>query len=413
MGQRGGIGLGRLFGVDIRLDFTLIIVFFLVATNLGEGTLPEWHPDWSPGLVWAVAIGAAVLFFASVVLHELAHALVAKAQGIPVKSITLFMLGGVAQIERDPATPRGEFAMAIVGPLTSIAIGVLCMALGGAGLRMSADSFAQHPSEALRELGPLATLLLWLGPLNLVLGVFNLIPGFPLDGGRVFRSILWAITGDKARASTWAGLTGRVFGGLLLALGVLMAFGSVFPIVGGGLAQGIWFMLIGWYLGGAAQASVEQVTVHDALKDVVVRTLMLTRFDTVDRRVSVEHFVREHVMGSDQRCFPVTSDGRFVGLLSLSDVRAARGEWGSTEVGALMTPAERIGTVLPEASAADALDDLARRDVDQLAVVDAGGELVGLLRRRDILQWLSLHPPARGSDRPRSGPLVGAVPHSR
>ncbi|HEX3597393.1 MAG TPA: site-2 protease family protein, partial [Polyangiaceae bacterium] len=247
-----GLRLGRVFGVEIRLDFTLIIVFFLVATNFGEGTLPRWHPDWSPGLVWAVALGAAVLFFTSVLLHELSHALVAKSQGIPVRGITLFMLGGVAQIERDPSTPGREFAMAVVGPLMSLLIGVLCTAIGGASLSMGAASFAEHPTEALQQVGPLGTLLIWLGPLNLVLGVFNLIPGFPLDGGRVLRSILWAITGDKLRATTWAALVGRAFGWVLVATGVLMAFGTVLPVVGGGFVQGVWFVLLGWYLGSAA-----------------------------------------------------------------------------------------------------------------------------------------------------------------
>jgi Zn-dependent protease len=404
----GGLRLGRLFGVEIRLDFTLIIVFVLVATSFSQGTLPRWHPDWAPGLVWTVALGAAVLFFASVLLHELSHALVARAQGIPVRGITLFMLGGIAQIEKEPSTPGREFAMAIVGPLTSIAIGVVCTVLGGAQLNMGAEAFAQHPEEAFHGLGPVATLLVWLGPLNLVLGVFNLLPGFPLDGGRVLRAILWAASGNRVRASQWAAFAGQLFGWALTALGILMAFGSVFPVVGGGFIQGLWFVLLGFYLTSAARATGERVTVRSALDDVPIRTLMLTRFDTVEPGIPVHAFVDEHLLGSEQRCFPVTSDGRFAGLVSLADVRAARGDWDTRRVGDIMTPADRVGTLTPDANAADALDELAQRDVDQLAVVDAGGNLVGLLRRRDILQWLSLResrePPAHEGDFPISFP---------
>lgn len=395
----GGLHLGRLFGVEISLDFTLIIVFILVATSLGEGTLPRWHPDWSPGLRWTIAIGAAILFFASILLHELSHALVAKAQGTPVRGITLFMLGGVAQIEKEPSSPGRELAMAIVGPITSIVIGVVCTAIGSQ-LVPHTETFPHDAASALHGAGPGATLLLWLGPINLILGVFNLIPGFPLDGGRVLRAILWAMTKDAARASRWAAFTGQMFGWLLTALGVLMAFGSTFPIVGGGFVQGIWFVLLGFYLSSAARASVERVWMHGALEGVPVRALMLARFDAVDAALSVEEFVNQHLLGSDQSCFPVTSGGRFAGLVALPEVRVARGEWHSRDVGSIMTPAERVPAIAPDASAADALDQLAQRNVDQLAVVDRDGVLVGLLRRRDIVQWLSLH----GEEKPPSGP---------
>jgi len=391
-GRSRGFRLGRLFGVEIRLDFTLIIVFFLVATSLGNGTLPNWHPDWPPVLVWSVAIGAAVSFFVSVLLHELAHALVTKAQGTPVRGITLFMLGGMAQIEEEPSSPGREFAMAIVGPLTSIAIGLVCMFLGGLSLGVDPDMLPDHPREALQALGPLSTLVVWLGPLNLILGVFNLIPGFPLDGGRVLRSILWAMTGDQARASTWASFAGQLFGWLLTALGVLMLFGSVFPVVGGGFVQGIWFVMLGWYLAGAAGATATRVVVQRVLDGVPVGQLMLTRFETVEPELSLEPFVEEHLMRTEQRSFPVVSHRRFLGIASLADVRATpRSEWATKAVRDVMTPADRVGTIGADDPAARALDELARRDVDQLAVLDASGELVGLVGRRDIVQWLSIH----------------------
>lgn len=384
----------------MSLDFTLIIVFLLVATSLGQSTLPRWHPDWSPGLVWAVALGAAVSFFISVLLHELSHALVARAQGTPVRGITLFMLGGIAEIEREPATPGREFVMAVVGPLTSIGIGVICMLVGSATLHLSAGGFTEHPGEALRALGPVSTLLVWLGPLNLVLGIFNLVPGFPLDGGRVLRAILWAITGDVVRASRWSALIGQAFGWVLTGVGVLMAFGHVFPFFGGGFVQGIWFVFLGFYLASAARASIERVEVRSALDGVPVRALMLTRFDSVEPELAVERLVDAHLLGSDQESFPVTSpEGRFAGIVSLADVRATRGQWSVRRVGEIMTPANRVGIVSPETSAADALDELVRRRSDQLAVVDRLGALVGLLRPRDIVQWLSLRTPGNGPGR--------------
>jgi Zn-dependent protease len=403
----GGLHIGRVFGVDISLDFTLIIVFFLVATGLGEGTLPRWHPDWSTGLIWTVALGAAVLFFASVLVHELSHALVAKAQGTPVRGITLFMLGGVAQIEEEPSTPAREFAMAVVGPLTSIVIGVVCTAIGShlAG-RVATFEDAKGAEEAVRGVGPVGTLLLWLGPINLVLGVFNLVPGFPLDGGRVLRAILWALTKDQVRASRWAAFVGQVFGWLLTALGILMAFGSVFPVIGGGFVQGIWFVLLGFYLSSAARASIERVWARGALEGVPVRALMLTRLDIVPADLTLDEFVNEHLLGSDQTCFPVQSSGRFVGLVSLADVRVARGDWHTRIVENIMMPADRVVTVAPDASAANALDELGRRNVEQLAVVGGDGALVGLLRRRDVVQWLSFH----AGDTSRNGhhgPLSG------
>jgi Zn-dependent protease len=348
------------------------------------------------------------LFFVSVLVHELSHALVAKAQGTPVRGITLFMLGGVAQIEEEPSTPAREFAMAIVGPLTSIVIGVVCTALGSHLAGRTASFASAHEAEAaLHGVGPVATLLLWLGPINLVLGVFNLVPGFPLDGGRVLRAVLWALMKDQVRASRWAAFIGQMFGWLLTALGILMAFGSVFPIVGGGFVQGIWFVLHGFYLSSAARASIERVLAKGALEGVPVRALMLSRFDVVDRDLTLDEFVNEHLLGSDQTCFPVQSAGRFVGLVSLADVRVARGDWHSRTVESIMVPADRLVTVAPDASAADALDELARRNVDQLAVVGREGALLGLLRRRDIVQWLSFHAGDRSHD-DHHGPLPGA-----
>jgi Zn-dependent protease/predicted transcriptional regulator len=397
----GGVGLeiGRIFGVRVTLDVTLILAFLLVASGLGRGTLPAWHPDWPPSLVWGVALGAAALFFVSVLLHELSHAIVARMQGNTVRGITLFILGGIAHIEEEPATPGGEFAMAIVGPLTSLLIGVLCLTLGGLALSTGDHlALAQHPVEALRGAGALTTLLLWLGPLNLILGVFNLVPGFPLDGGRVLRSILWAIVRDREKASVWAAFAGQAFGLALTAAGLLMVFGSVFPIVGGGPVQGVWFVFLGFYLTSAARQTIERGAARSALGNVLVREIMISRFETVEPDLPLEQFVHRHLLGTEQRCFPVTSQGRFLGVVSFRDVRAQERDWPRLRVVDVMTPAAQVHTVRPDAQAADALDELTRHDVAQLVVVGESGVVVGLLRRQDVLRWLSLRAASSGTE---------------
>jgi Zn-dependent protease/predicted transcriptional regulator len=391
-----GVRLGRFLGVEVAADFSLFVIFALVALSLGSGMLRVWHPDWSPGLRWTVAFGAAVLFFASVLVHEMAHALVARAQRMPVRGITLFMFGGFTQIGAEPESPGAEFLLAIVGPLTSLAIGFAASWLGTALSGTSADALARPsatgfvPEESLRALGPLPTLLLWLGPINLVLGVFNLVPGFPLDGGRVLRAVLWWITGSMTRATRWAAAMGELVAWLLISVGVLMAFGLRVPVFGGGLFQGMWFILIGWFLASSARAGLARVLANRALAGVPVHRLMTAQFEAVDPRMTVGRLVSDHLMRSDQRCFPVVASGHFLGLVTLADVRSRLAStWDQVEVERIMTPADAIASVSPDDDAARALEELVRRDVEQVPVLERG-TLVGLLRRRDLVQWMAL-----------------------
>jgi Zn-dependent protease len=202
-----GFGVGKVFGISIRVDWSWLFIFALTTWNLGSA-FGELHPDWGPALSWGVATAAALLFFGSVLLHELAHSLVARARGIPVRSITLFMFGGVSNIQREPHSPGAEFWMAIVGPLTSLILGgalTVVATLGVGPLQVVVSS----PRQAVAALGPLVTLLGWLGSINFTLGLFNLIPGFPLDGGRMLRSLLWAASDDLRRATRWASWVGQ------------------------------------------------------------------------------------------------------------------------------------------------------------------------------------------------------------
>jgi Zn-dependent protease len=248
--ERGGFRLGKLFGIAIRINFTWLLILPLVTWNLSSA-FGRTHPDWSAGLAWGIGLAAAVLLFASVLAHELAHSLVAKAQGIPVDDITLFLFGGVADIEEEPKSPGGEFLMAILGPGTSLVLGITLLLLGGniADIRAS----GMNAENLLKRLSPISTLVLWLGSINITLGLFNLIPGFPLDGGRILRSLVWGISGNLQLATGVATTAGKLIAFLMVAAGILMIIGVRIPIFGTGALNGIWLAMIGWFLYSGAQ----------------------------------------------------------------------------------------------------------------------------------------------------------------
>lgn len=370
-----------------------MIIFLLVVASLGFGYLPAAHPGWSAATTWATAFIAGVLFFVSVLLHEMSHALVGRAMGIEVRRITLFLFGGLAHMESEPRTPGSELAMTIAGPLTSLGLGFVFTLIG---VTMAGPQFQElataDPQAAMAAIGPVTSLFLWLGPVNFILGIFNLIPGFPLDGGRVLRAGLWAATGDLRKATRWATGVGRGFGWMLMAIGVLMAFGLYIPFLGGGLIGGLWLVLIGWFLSNAARASYEQLVVRDTLTGVPVTTLMKRDFDSVPGDLPVSRFVEEHVMRTDQRSFPVTSGGPGIdGLVCIEDVRRVpKDRWEMVRVQDIMTPSEELTTLSEEDDANRALETLGKRQVDQLPVLK-DGTLVGLIRRKDIIRWLTLH----------------------
>jgi Zn-dependent protease/predicted transcriptional regulator len=387
--MRSGFSVGRIFGINIRIDWSWLFIFFLVTWNLGT-VFGQSHPNWETVQVWGLAIVAAILFFTSVLAHELAHSLVARARGIPIRSITLFLFGGVSDIQREPTSPGVEFLMAIVGPLTSLVLGGLLVLLAGAGVGSLASAMSD-PTTAIARLSPLTTLLLWLGSINVILGIFNLVPGFPLDGGRVLRSILWAATNNLRRATRWASGVGQAIAWLMIIAGIAMVFGVQIPFFGTGLVGGLWLAFIGWFLNGASVQSYQQVIVHDILEGVPVERIMRSNPPTVFASSSVGSLVHDYVMGTDDHAFPVVDNGRLVGIVSLEDIRkVSRSIWDTTDVRQIMTPADQLIVAAPEEDAAEALDKLMQRGVGQLPVLHLG-TLVGLLRRQDIFKWLQLH----------------------
>jgi Zn-dependent protease/CBS domain-containing protein len=387
--MRGGLRLGRIFGIEVELNWSLIFIFLLITWSLASG-FEAMHSTWSTGLSWGIAVVAAILFFASILAHELAHSLVARSQGVPVRRITLFIFGGVSDIQREPPSPKAEFLITIVGPLTSIILGIIFIAVSGIPLNELVTS-SQVNTNSLSNLAPIQTLLFWLGPINIILGIFNLVPGFPLDGGRVLRSILWAATNNLRRATRWASYAGQGVGWLMIGGGVAMILGVQLPFFGKGLINGIWLAFIGWFLNTAASNSYRQIVIRDILQGIPAERMMQRNVPTVQPDICVSDLVHDHIMRSDDHAFPVLEADHLVGLVTLDDVRSvSRDLWDTKSIRDIMTPRETLIVVDENEDAADALGKLSENDIRQLPVM-RGAEMVGLLRRRDILKWLQLH----------------------
>ena len=390
-GRANGIRLGRIAGVEVSLDWSLLIVFTLIAMALSGGVLPHWHPDWGQGKVLVTAIAAAALFLGSVLLHELAHAVVGRRLGVEIRRITLFVFGGMAHMEGEPKTWQAELGMAIAGPLASLALGTLFLLMAGA-IAGPIDLDPEDPGKGLAQVGPVVTLLLWLGPVNIILGLFNLVPGFPLDGGRVLRAVIWGLTGDLTRATMMAAAAGQTFAWVLIATGFAMILGVSVPLFGSGPIGGLWLALIGWFLGNAARQSYRTRLIEDRLGTVPVTRVMHRDYQSIDPDTLVQDLVDNGFLAFSQRAYLVVSDGKLRGVVSLEDVRAlGRDHWSSRRVADVMTPIEQLHTVAPSDSASAALALLAEKGVNQLPVVEHGRAL-GLVTREDILKWMVLGP---------------------
>lgn len=385
-----GIKVGKLFGIKIRVDWSWLLIFLLVTWNISTA-FGNLHEDWSAALRWGMGILSAVLFFASVLAHEMAHSLVARAQGVPVRSITLFLFGGVSDIQEEPKSPGNEFLMAVLGPVTSLVIGGALLLITGLSVGVQ-QADMQNAQQIAEQLGPIVTMLMWLGSINVMLGIFNLIPGFPLDGGRVLRSIFWAVSGSLRRATRWASWIGQGIAWLMITAGIAMTFGAQIPLLGSGLGSGLWLAFIGWFLNNASSRGYRRVVIQDVLEDVPVSRMMRSNPPTVSPDISVNTLIDEHIMNTDDQGFPVVQSGELVGLVTLDDVRTVSRETrGNKTVRDIMTPIEDLSTIPPEGDAGDALMKLARLDIRQLPVIDEQEQLHGLVRRRDIVKWLQLH----------------------
>jgi Zn-dependent protease len=365
---RGAFSIGSIAGIRIALHPSWLVIAFLVTYSLAAGELPDSFPGWDPPLYWVVGAAVAALFFASVLAHELSHALVARRFGVKVLDITLFIFGGAASLEGDTRRPRDEALIAAAGPVSSLIIGAVLWGIG---------SFVSQPQ--------VGAMIGWLGFINISLGIFNLIPGFPMDGGRILRALLWRIRGDEFAATRNAAAVGRGFGYLLIAIGVFVAF------QGGALFSGIWLALIGWFLSSAAESAVVQMSVQRSLRGVKVRDVMEEEPPSVSPNETIAELVNERLMRGEHRSFLVRhDDGGLAGIVTLSDVRrVAREHWPTARVTDIMTRFTDVATVGPDNPVEGALELLQQKEVNQLPVVtDEGRTVVGLLTRAGILRMI-------------------------
>lgn len=380
--------VGSLFGIDLRIDWSWLFIVALLTWNL-SAVFFGWHPDWSPGESIAIAFIASILFFGCILLHELAHSFVAQRYGQRVRSITLFLFGGISNIEHEPPSPRAEFFTAIVGPITSIVLGLVLTFFAAAIVHVSFSDTSGAEAWVSR-LSAGATLLAWLGPINIIIGLFNLIPAFPLDGGRVLRSILWGASGDLRASTRGVSIVGQAFGWAFIALGLAMVFGLRVPFFGTGLVAGLWLAFIGWFLRSAASQSYRRLALDEALAGHTVQELMRRTGPTVTPDLPLASLVHDYLIPSDEGAVPVVHDGALLGLVSLSDVRrVAPAQWPGATVANVMISDAVLPVAKPDEPLADAFEEIARRNIEQLPVLDHG-RLVGMLLRRDLGRWIEL-----------------------
>jgi len=362
----GTIYIGQFLGVPVRLHVSWFLVFALITTSLASAYFPHQLPEEPAAFYWLLGLMTSLLFFLSVLLHELAHSVVARRWGLAVRDIVLFIFGGVSEIMREPQTAASEFVMAIVGPLTSVALSALCGLLWFLTRSVSPE---------------LASVLAYIGGINLSLGAFNLLPGFPLDGGRVLRAILWWRTHNLERSTRWASRIGQV-----VAYGFI--FFGVWQALTGNLLNGLWIAFIGWFLDNAAQTAYRELAVRNLLSGHTVGEIMTRGCTAIKPESSLQEIVDHHILATGTRCLPVVENGALLGLLTVHRVKAfPREEWPLRTAREAMIPRAELRTAAPSQGLVDALNEMAEDGVNQLPVLQEG-ELVGLLTRENIMTFL-------------------------
>jgi Zn-dependent protease/CBS domain-containing protein len=364
---RHAIPIGRIFGISIDLDYSWFLIVGLMSWMLAVSYYPVEFPNWSTTEYWLMGCVTAVMLFVSVLIHELGHAVVAKRYGIPVPRITLFLFGGVSQIATEPTSATSEFWIAIIGPLVSLALAAMFWELG--------PSLAFSPQ--------LFALVKYLALLNLLLAVFNLIPGFPLDGGRVLRAIVWRITGKQQRATVIAAATGRFFGFLLIFIGVWQA-------LRGSVISGMWTAFIGWYLESAAGSQLELGSMKGLIGDHKVVDAMNRDFPRISGDMTVEGIVDNLILREGRSAFVVSGPGDAAGIVTLKEIQTvSRAAWPVTKASQVMIPFQRLAATSPDSPLWAALEKMGRDGVNQLPVTEGNG-VVGMLSREDIVHYLGL-----------------------
>ena len=363
-----GWRIGRVAGIDLSVHPSWLVIAFLLVFSLAESFFPRMLRGLDAGQYWLLAGITALLFFASVLGHEISHAVVARRFGLKVGGITLFIFGGATTIESDTRSARAEALIALAGPATSLVIGGALLGIG-----------------AVLEGREIKALLAWLGVINLALGAFNLLPGYPMDGGRVLRAILWRLRGDPNLATRQAALVGRIVGYLMVAAGVFWA------LRGGDIGSALWLALVGWFIATAAEATMQQAGVERSLAGITVRDAMDAAPPAVSPNESVADLVSDRMLRGEDRSFLVRhDDGGLAGMVTLGDVRRLpRDEWAGARVTDIMTRYGDLATIGPDAPLVDALRLIQEREVGQLPVVESQDRTpLGLVTRRGILRLI-------------------------
>ena len=377
MSQAQGIRVARILGIPIFVDFSWILVFGLIAFFISENFGAQ-HPNWTGTERWTVGILTTILFFASVVFHELAHSVVAQGYKIKVLSITLFIFGGLARISREPSKAIQEFNIAVAGPLASGFLAVLFYSI----------TILFQGNQMVKAGGT------FLGLMNLMLASFNLLPGFPLDGGRIFRAMVWGATKDFVRATEVAGTSGKMIASAMIIVGIgsiaSERLAALLAVVGIGRWDGAWFVPIGWYLLNAAQASLTQVTIRGALAGLSATDVMSHEVPTIPANMNLVEYSNE-VLRTGRRMHIVTLDDRLVGLMNVAALnKVSREEWDMNSVQAVMVPRDKIIWASPEEPLQRLLERLLAADVNQMPVVnhgeDGSAHIVGIVTRDAILR---------------------------
>ena len=364
----GTLQIGRLFGISVRVHVSWVFIFVLVAGTLALSYLPRAYSGWPAPHYWITGIIASALLFACVLVHELSHSLEAMRRGRKVTSITLFFLGGVSQIEEDSRSAGEEFWVSVVGPLASLVLSGIFLLL-----------FLNFRGGN----SPITALTQYLAIVNLAIGIFNLMPAFPLDGGRVLKAVVWKISGSEGRATTISSMAGSTIGFALIALGVFSLFSA-------SRYTGIWLVIIGWFIQSAASSARKQQDTKTTLSGRVVRDAMRKGMPTIEPGTSIQVLLERHFAAEFERAYVVVLGDTFQGLITVADVKRVPLEVRAvTWVSQAMTPASKVVTIHPNAPLEDGLDILVRRGFRQLVVM-ADGKPVGLLTKAGVVRVMEV-----------------------
>lgn len=365
-----GIALFSYRGIEVRLDYSWFIIFALVTVTLGAYYFPSQYPDLSPVEVWSISLVASILLFVSVLLHEFAHSIVAQNLGIEITSIVLFIFGGVAQMQSEPEDPQSELYIASAGPLCSLALGLLFLGTYYGLEPLLGDAFG--------------AVIWYIGYINLALVAFNILPGFPLDGGRMARALIWSYTKNLRKATRIVSNIGQAFAAFLIALGVL-------DLLLGAVIQGLFGIFMGMFLQQAASSSYQMVALREGLANIPVKRIMTADPFTVPPDINLQQLIDDYFYRYKVHSFPVVRAETTIGLVSIQQVKGVpREKWGDMLVSELMTPLNKIQTLKPNDDAFEVLQRMLSNNIGRLPVME-GDKVLGIVSRKDIMEFVSLH----------------------